>query len=154
MKFTAQEELGLRCMVRMAQASRDGALSIGEIARQEALTTAYVAKLMRLLRLAELVTSVRGQKGGYKLTREPTEISVGEVLAALGEPFHSDDSCRRRHGRSHCVHLKDCPIRPLWVGIDQLAQRLLTECTLAELLADEATISRKVTRLVARLGRP
>jgi Rrf2 family protein len=152
MKFTAQEELGLRCMVRMAQAPRGGALSIAEIARQEALTAAYVAKLMRLLRLAELVTSVRGQKGGYKLTTSPEEISVGDVLAALGEPFHSADSCRRRRGRSHCVHIKDCPIRPLWVGIDQLAQRLLSECTLAELLSDEAKITRKVKRLVDRLA--
>lgn len=152
MKFTAQEELGLRCMVRMAQAPRAGALSIGEIARQEALTPAYVAKLMRLLRLAELVASVRGQKGGYKLTREPAEISVGEVMAALGEPFHSPDSCRRRHGRAHCVHVKDCPIRPLWVGIDQLAQRLLSECSLADLLVDEARISRKVKRLVDRIA--
>ena len=152
MRFTAQEELGLRCMVQMATAATadpPAGLTIAEIAGREGLTGHYVAKLMRLLRLAGLVTSIRGQRGGYRLARPAAEISLAAVMAALGERFHTVEQCRREGRRSTCVHLEECPIRPLWSGIDRVAQRLLERCSLVDLLAGEREVERRVARAFA-----
>jgi len=145
MKLTQQEEIGLRCMIQMAHMARGESLSIPEIAEREALTTAYVAKLMRLLRLEGLVQSIRGQKGGYELTRDPRDISVQVILGALGEPVHRPAVCREDGvGGQPCVHHQDCSIRALRWGIDQLVGGLMKHCTLADLLAGERAVKRRV----------
>ncbi len=52
MKFTSTEEYGLRCMLQMAKKGIEGNTTIVELAQKEALTTAYVAKIMSILRKA------------------------------------------------------------------------------------------------------
>ena len=58
MKITAQEEYGLRCLLRLARAGEEHALTIPEIAESEKLSPPYVAKLLSVLRQAGLITSV------------------------------------------------------------------------------------------------
>jgi Rrf2 family protein len=154
MKLTQQEEIGLRCMVQMAQMQPAGSLAIPDIAEREALTTAYVAKLMRLLRMAGLVRSIRGQKGGYELTRDPEDIRVSEILAALGKPIHRPELCRLpdRSGK-RCVHAKDCSIRALRWGIDLLVIGLMSQCSLSDLLAGERAMRRQVQAHIDELPR-
>ena len=81
MKLSAQEEYGLRCLLRLAGAGEGQSLTIPEIGRAEALSIAYVAKLMRILRQGKFVKSVRGQTGGYTLARSP-ETKHEYILAA------------------------------------------------------------------------
>src|SRR5215831_19245090 len=98
MKVSAQEEYGLRCMLQLARRQKDGSaepLTLGEVARDEGLTVAYAAKLVRRLRRAGLVRSVLGRAGGYSLSRPAETISVLEVLGALGGKLYTSDYCRR-----------------------------------------------------------
>ena len=67
MKITAQEEYGLRCLLRLARAGDGRSLTIPEIAADEGLSVPYVAKLLAVLRQAGLIESVRGRSGGYRL---------------------------------------------------------------------------------------
>src|SRR3989454_12406281 len=83
MKLSAQEEYGLRCLLRLASAGEGGTLTIPEIGRAEALSIAYVAKLMRILRQGKFVKSVRGQTGGYKPARNPVKNSGGGVFGGI-----------------------------------------------------------------------
>jgi Rrf2 family protein len=145
MKFTALEEYGLRCLIQMAR--EPGALgTIPEIARQEGLTAAYVAKLMRVLRRAGLVESVRGQKGGYRLARPPEQMNVGRILASLGGRLYTDDFCDRHAGvKGACVHNIDCSMRTLWSALDGVVQRALRDTTLKDLLSTERQFESIVT---------
>ena len=91
MKITAQEEYGLRCLLRLARVEADQPpLTIPEIAAAEGLSAPYVAKLLSVLRQAGLIESVRGRDGGYRLARPPAEVRLGAVLLALGEPLFDD----------------------------------------------------------------
>ena len=83
MKFTAQEEYGLRCLLQIGRQGRGGSLTIPEVAAAEGLSIPYVAKLVRVLRQGGFLTSTRGQSGGYALSRLPEQLVAGEVLAAL-----------------------------------------------------------------------
>src|SRR5271167_2439372 len=98
MKITAQEEYGLRCVMRLAKAE-SGSITLPEVAAAEGLSVAYVAKLMSVLRQANIVDSVRGRSGGYSLARPAEEIGLGSLLRVLGEPlFEEHEYCQKHAG--------------------------------------------------------
>ena len=139
MKLTAQEEYGLRCLLHVARAGEGESLTIPEIGRAEALSIAYVAKLMRILRQGKFVKSVRGQTGGYTLARSPENIPVGEVLAALGGRLFEAGFCDQFSGMKQlCTHSVDCSIRSLWRAVQSAVDSVLTEVTLRDLLQKES----------------
>src|SRR5438132_13361076 len=121
MKISAQEEYGLRCLLRLSQAEQQ-ALTLPEIAAAEGLSTAYVAKLMAVLRDAGLIDSVRGRSGGYRLAQAPEDIGLGSLLLVLGEPlFDEPGYCDRHAGISEdgCVHNKStCSLKALWQTLE------------------------------------
>ncbi|HET9870576.1 MAG TPA: Rrf2 family transcriptional regulator, partial [bacterium] len=139
MKFSALDEYGLRCMLQMARKGHPGTMTIVELAQREALTPAYVGKLMTLLRKGGLVQSIRGQAGGYQLARPPREISVNEVLEVLGGKFYSrEEDCQKFPGQHEsCVHSMDCSIRSLWTGLDRVISGYLSRSKLSDLVMSE-----------------
>jgi Rrf2 family protein len=138
MKITAQEEYGLRCALQFARAGAADSLTIPEIAEREGLSTAYVAKLLNLLRQAGLINSARGRSGGYTLTRPRDQISIQEILGALGSPTWESASCSRYPGTLEmCVRSTGCAVRSLWGTIDTMVNQLLKSITLADLLDSE-----------------
>jgi Rrf2 family iron-sulfur cluster assembly transcriptional regulator len=139
MKLSAQEEYGLRCLLQMASRGDEASLSIPEISKAEGLSVPNVAKLMRLLRIAGFVKSVRGQSGGYTLAKPSNTILIGEVLEALGGKLFGDRFCGRHSGlESVCVHSTDCSMRALWVGLQHMLEKVLFHATLADLLQKES----------------
>lgn len=151
MKFTSQEEYGLRCLVRLGQ--EPGGLTIPEISRLEGLSPAYVAKLMRVLRTSGLVTSARGATGGYLLARAPETISVGEALAALGGRLYESRFCFEHSGQpAHkdiaCTHSVDCSLRSLWRSLQMVLDQVLEKTTLRDLLCNESEMTQWVSQLV------
>jgi Rrf2 family protein len=138
MKLSAQEEYGLRCLIHMARLDPHQSLSIPEISRAEGLSIPNVAKLMRLLRIGGFVASVRGQSGGYTLARQPSEITVGEVLEALGGRFFTPKFCDRHAGlEKTCAHSADCAIRALWTTVQDVLDSVLRHTTLHDLVCTE-----------------
>ncbi|HEX4949114.1 MAG TPA: Rrf2 family transcriptional regulator, partial [Blastocatellia bacterium] len=82
MKITAQEEYGLRCMLQLARQTSGEPLMVRDIADREGLSIAYVEKILWTLSRSGIIESVRGPKGGYRLTRPCSEISIGELMRA------------------------------------------------------------------------
>lgn len=133
MKITGGEEYGVRCLLQIAR-DPSGYLTIPQIAKREALTTAYVAKLLRLLLKGGLVQSVRGKKGGYRLAKPSDQISMSVVLDALATPMVSKDFCNRFTGTAcACVHEADCSIRSMWKDVDSVVRRSLAGTMLIDL---------------------
>jgi Rrf2 family protein len=137
MKFSSQEEYGLRCLLQIARLGPDGSLTIPEIGKSEGLSSTHVAKLMMILRKGGFIVSTRGQAGGYVLARKPEEIVVGEVLAALGGKLYDAEFCGRHAGQnSICTHAIDCSVRSLWQVIQQSVDQVIDRLTLADLITD------------------
>ncbi len=137
MRFTAQEEYGLRCALQVAR--RPGEIvTIPEIAEREGLTTAYVAKLMRVLLKGGVVQSTRGNQGGYRLSKPPAEVTVGTVIHALGGGLFPEGFCSDHGGnRRSCVHAGDCAVRSVWVSLDAILRESMDRITLQDLLATD-----------------
>lgn len=144
MKISSQEEYGLRCLLRLAQSADGQSLTIPEVASAEGLSSPYVAKLLAILRQGGVIESVRGRSGGYRLAIQPADVSLGQVLAVLGEPlFDSPGFCERHPGTetSTCVHQGTCTLRELWQTLDQWMRRALSQITLADLLQNEGRVT-------------
>lgn len=149
MRFTSQEEYGLRCLVQLARNSGDR-LTIADIAKREGLTAAYVAKLLGVLQGSGLVTSIRGRGGGYRLSRPAEEIDLSTVLLALDGRLYGDDFCGRHAGNEEsCVHSSQCSIRALWQTVDGAVQRTLAHTTLSDLIPNERAVSARFAALEA-----
>ena len=152
MKFTAQEEYGLRCLLQIGRQGQGGSLTIPEVAAAEGISAPYVAKLVRVLRQGGFLTSMRGQSGGYALSRLPEQIVIGEVLAALGGRLYESEYCEQYPGSlASCTHTVDCSIRSLWRAVQSGVDTVLSRTTLRELLGseEEATVS---VRELVRIG--
>lgn len=155
MKFSSQEEYGLRCLLRIARQGGHGGLTIPEISGAEGISSFYVAKLLRVLRRAGLVKSARGQIGGYTLSRPPNQIVVGEALAALGGRLFEPDFCEDHAGvEVTCTSSVDCSIRSLWQAVQQMVDRVLSKTTLTDLLHNEQEVTTLVSPLVQLSERP
>lgn len=138
MRFTSQEEYGLRCMLQLTRYEDNGPLTIEEIAKNECLSTHYVGKLMRILLQGGLVESTRGQKGGYRLTQPAAKVSIAEVLAVLDGPLFKSEFCGKFTGYEDiCVHSTECSIRALWRTIDLSVSRILNNTMLKDLVSSE-----------------
>lgn len=134
MKFSAQEEYGLRCLLQIARLGTEGSLTIPEISRHEGMTATHVAKLLMILRKEGFVTSTRGQSGGYTLARPANTITVSEVLEALGGKLYDAEFCGKHSGQlSICTHAVDCSVRSLWQVIQQAVDGVVERLTLADL---------------------
>jgi Rrf2 family protein len=135
MKFSAQEEYGLRCLLQIARLGADGSMTIPEISKHEGLTPTHVAKLLMILRKEGFIASTRGQAGGYTLARKAGEIPVGEVLAALGGKLFDEEFCGKHAGQlSICTHAVDCSVRSLWQVIQESVDQVVDRLTVADLI--------------------
>jgi Rrf2 family protein len=149
MKFSSQEEYGLRCLLRIARDGGRTGLTIPEISEAEGVSSFYVAKLLRVLRRGGLLRSSRGKIGGYSLARPPHQIVVGEALAILGGRLFESDFCTDHSGAANtCTSSVDCSIRSLWQAVQQMVDRVLSKTTLADLLGSEHDTATLVTPLV------
>lgn len=135
MKFSAQEEYGLRCMVAIAREGDGGFMTIPSIAKAEGMTQSHVAKLLAILRRAEFVKSTRGQLGGYTLSRPSDDIIIKDLLGCLGGRLFDEGFCERYSGvLDTCVHNDECRVGMLWSEIQTAVDKAIENKTLKDVV--------------------
>src|SRR5215217_417425 len=114
MKITAQEEYGLRLLIRIASCKDKDGLSIPQLSETEGLSPHYVAKLTRILRMEGFINSTPGNKGGYVLAMAPQKIVINNVLKTLGGALFDEAFCGSHAGTmKFCTNSVDCSSRSL-----------------------------------------
>ena len=142
MKLSSPEEDGLRCLLQIARAGDGASLTIAEVSEREGISAPNVAKIMRLLRRAELVHSTRGKAGGYTLARPASDLRVLDVVNALGGKLFDASFCDKHAGlESSCLNTSDCSIRPVLRHLQAAVDAALGELTLESLLASEQEVA-------------
>lgn len=146
MKVSKVEEQALRLSIGLAR--RGGIATLGELAQQEGLSEALVAKILGRLRRGGVVVAIRGRNGGYTLAASPDELSVTDVLGGLGNPLLQ--GCfneRAGAGAEPCPHAEDCGLRPVWRHLEGQISRVFGEITLADLMRTEDQVRDRVASL-------
>src|SRR5205085_6729969 len=98
MKITAQEEYGLRILLRIAACKERDGMNIPQLSEAEGLSSHYAAKLTRLLRMGGFINSTPGNKGGYVLADPAQEIIINNVLKTLGGAIYDKEFCASHAG--------------------------------------------------------
>ena len=122
----------LRVMVFLAKRTDREYVPVKEIAEQEEISQKYLESIMTILSKAGFLQAVQGKGGGYRLSRNPSEYTVGSILK-LTEGNLAPVSCTT-HGPSACYRTGCCDTLPMWEKLDKLIDDYFESITLADLL--------------------
>ena len=141
LRLSTKGEYGVRIMVDLARYYGGRPRSLTDIAQAESLPLAYLEQLVKLLRESEppLVASTRGAHGGYRLSRPPEEITMGEIVRVLEGPIAPMICATEGEMTQICGYLEACKTRYLWAKVRDAVAQTLDTMTLADLVgASEA----------------
>lgn len=121
-------------MLDLAQHQDKGAVQMSEISIRQNVSVKYLEQIIRLLKQAKFVNSIRGPKGGHMLAKRPKEITLGDITRLFEGQTELVD-CISNHEK--CPMSDDCLIRPAWQKATQALYRELDSITIADLLENE-----------------
>jgi Rrf2 family transcriptional regulator, iron-sulfur cluster assembly transcription factor len=131
MKLTTRGHYSVKALLDLSMQPKFAPTSVSAIAQRQDLPAPYLEKLLIAMRRAGLVRSVRGAQGGYQLARSPAQISLGQILEAVGEtieplPHHIPDADRA----------EDWVTLTLWHRLHQKLKEALYSISLEDLYHD------------------
>jgi Rrf2 family transcriptional regulator, iron-sulfur cluster assembly transcription factor len=131
MKLTTRGHYSVKALLDLSLQPTGSPMSVKVIAERQDIPAPYLEKLLIEIRRAGLIKSTRGSIGGYTLAKAPAQISIGEILEAVGEnitniPEHS----------STPTHAEDWVTITLWRRLNQKLKEALYSITLADLYYD------------------
>lgn len=131
MKLTSKGRYAVTAMLDVALHANQGPVTLADISKRQEISLSYLEQLFARLRKGGLVSSVRGPGGGYLLGREPSVISVGDVINAVDE---SVDATRCQQSSIGCQGGMRCLTHTLWTDLSARIEEFLNNITLAELV--------------------
>lgn len=144
MRISTKGRYALEALLDLALQDRDGFVALGGVGLRRNLSENYLEQLFSDLRRCGIVTSLRGQRGGYRLARDPAEITAGDVLRAVEGPLVpvaciaalSQAGCGPVEESEPCPRQESCVTRGLWVRMMEAIATAADGVTLADLLAE------------------
>lgn len=131
MKLTTRGHYSVKALLDLSLQPKYQPISVRAIASRQKIPAPYLEKLLIEMRRAGLVKSVRGSVGGYQLAREPSQISVGQILEAVGENINTSPL-----NTPAPDHAEDWVTFTLWQRLNQKMKEALYSITLADLYYD------------------
>lgn len=116
MKLSTKGKYAVEAMCCLAVNCGEGPKKVRELSSKTGITEGYLEQLFFRLRKAGLLTTVRGQKGGYLLARPSSEITVGEILRAV-EGQLVPVACIRDPSLCQSAMASRCATRPVWTRL-------------------------------------
>ncbi|MCX5971792.1 MAG: Rrf2 family transcriptional regulator [Coprothermobacterota bacterium] len=146
MRVSARSEYGLRAMVFLASQSSLEPIPLERIGREGRIPRPFLAQIMRGLRRAGLVASVRGYRGGYLLTRSSSRIAVREVVEALEENLSLVSCLMTGQPAAACPasQFDSCLTRVFWQRARQALTEMMEQTTLADLVPHGAPVTAEI----------
>ena len=121
----------LRVMLDLAQQDSEKFVSLEEISTRQGISKKYLEAIINILVKSELLKGKRGKSGGYKLARQPSEYTVGEIFELTEitlEVIDCSDSCERK---AKCLTL------PMWQRFNKLTYDFFNGITLQDILDEK-----------------
>jgi Rrf2 family protein len=131
MKLSTRTRYGVRLMLDLAMNRSKGQIFLKDIAREEEISEKYLSLIIIPLKGAGLVNSMRGARGGYTLARDPSQITLKEIVDVLeGETCLVD--CVKNS--ASCSRAEHCASRDLWTAVSRSISETLGSMTLEDLV--------------------
>ena len=131
MRVSTRGRYAIQLMLELAL-QEDRNLSVKSVAEAQGISEKYLEQVIPLLVRGGFVRSVRGAKGGYHLTNNPEDYTVGMILR-LVEGSIAPVACLEG-GSNSCAHCKECVTIDLWTQVDKAISNVVDHVTLADLV--------------------
>ena len=122
----------LRVIIDLAENSADGLIPMHKVAERQGISLKYLERILPELVTGKLVEGVHGKGGGYRLTKEPSEISVAEILK-LTEGDIAPVACLEDNAVV-CDRIEDCRTLPVWKGLNDRINEYLESVKISDLM--------------------
>lgn len=130
MRLTTKGRYAVTAMLDLALHYEEGPITLADISRRQGISLSYLEQLFSRLRKKELVISARGPGGGYRLSRDSSEIAVADVVTAIDEKVDAT----RCGGLANCQDDEPCLTHELWTDLSERIYDFLSGITLADLV--------------------
>ena len=130
MRLTTKGRYAVTAMLDLAIHADGDPVALADISARQNISLSYLEQLFARLRRQELVVSVRGPGGGYRLGRTTNGIAIVDIINAVDESVDAT----RCQGRGNCQQGETCLTHHLWSDLSQQIQEFLRNITLANLM--------------------
>jgi len=134
MRLSTKGRYAVTAMMDLAMHHGQGPVALADISENQGISLSYLEQLFARLKKSNLVEGLRGPGGGYRLSRRPDDISIADVITAIGEGIDST-LC---DGNEDCQDGEQCLTHELWTRLGQEIYDFLNGITLASFLENEA----------------
>ena len=131
MRLTTKGRYAVTAMLDLAIHYKDGPITLSDISKRQGISLSYLEQLFSKLRKGGLVDSARGPGGGYRLSRDASQIEVASVITAVDESI----DVTRCGGKADCTGDGPCLTHELWCDLSNQIHSFLQNISLADLVA-------------------
>src|SRR4030066_1967224 len=121
MYVTKKSDYAIRCVLHLSR-DPEAVTSVEEISKAMFVPKTFLAKILQSLMRAGLVSSTRGIKGGFQLTKRPKDINLLDVIEAIQGPS-APNLCAI--DKRMCRLSSSCTVHPVWVKIREMVEKEL-----------------------------
>ena len=114
MKVSTKGRYALRMLIDLAENGESGFVPLGEIAARQNISKQYLEQIVSLLNTSDILRTNRGKQGGYMLAKQPSQITVGQILR-ITEGSLSPIACLEDEV-NQCERASTCKTLPMWDG--------------------------------------
>ena len=136
MKLSRKCQYALRAIFELGQKAHTGPVASREIAAAQRIPSNFLELILKEMRQAGWVESVRGPNGGYALAVSPSDLSLGEVIRFIECPF-SSVSCMAGSGGRHCAAQDRCAFAAVWDRAEMLLSGLYDKTTFQDVIDEQ-----------------
>jgi Rrf2 family iron-sulfur cluster assembly transcriptional regulator len=130
MRLTKKGRFAVTAMVDLAMRGDNGPVTLAAISERQKISLSYLEQLFGKLRRKNIVASVRGPGGGYRLARPAMQIPISEIILAVDEPLDATQC----EGRGDCSEGNPCITHELWDGLTKTIYKYLAEVDLQQMV--------------------
>ncbi|NOX34176.1 MAG: Rrf2 family transcriptional regulator [Deltaproteobacteria bacterium] len=134
MKLSTKTRYGARILIELALQINQGAIQVSKISLNQKIPVKYLEQLLRSLKKAGIVKSVRGPKGGHLLAKEPNEIFLGEIVRLFEG---QTDLVECISSPEKCEMAAECLIRNAWYEATSVLYKKLDSISIADLIRSD-----------------
>jgi len=132
MLVSTRGRYALRVLLDLAEHKTDEYTPMKEVAERQEISLKYLEKIMPVLVKADMIEGVHGKGGGYKLTREPKEYTIKEIIE-LTEGDLAPVACLEC-GAKECERKESCRTIAMWSKLNDMINDFFVNITLDDLL--------------------
>jgi Rrf2 family protein len=142
MKISTKGRYGLRVLLDIALHQEGGPVILRDIAKRQKISEKYLWQVINPMKAAGFVNSERGSKGGYRLAKGMSEITLLDIISVLEGPVCVVDCVSEP---ANCDRSSACVARSVWGRIETSIHKTMRSITLKELVAEAKDVELHTT---------